>query len=169
MNNLERIASWERELQINGVMFGRNRVVNYNSSLLVEIHRKPSSGLYEELNHLYWIVTHRGVMRKWGVHKATTDTYSAVYGTLEVALWDGRNESSTYGETVIIELVSENGEALRIPPGVWHTFRSKTETSILMNSKSPTWKSEDTDKLSYDFSESSPPFQWPELKTSFLI
>lgn len=160
---MESIASWERELQINGVLFGRNRVVSYNSSLLVEVHRKPSTGLYEEINHLYWIVTHIGVIRKWGVHKTTTDTYSVVYGKVEVALWDGRHESSTYGETVIIELNSENGDALKIPPGVWHTFRSKTETSILMNSKSPSWTSEDTDKVSYDFSESIPPFQWPVL------
>lgn len=158
----ESIASWERELGINGVLFGRNRVVAYNSSLLVEIHRKPSDGLYEELNHLYWIVTSRGVLRRWGVHKETTDTYSAVYGRLEVALWDGRDESSTLGNTIVIELISERGEALRVPPGVWHTFRSKTETSVLLNSKSPSWKSYDTDKISHDFSESNPPFQWPE-------
>lgn len=157
------IAQWERELEIKGVLFGRNRTVTYNSDLLVEVYRDPLSSLYDELNHLYWIVTSMGVERKWGVHKKTQDTYSAVYGSLEVALWDGREGSCTNGVTLVTQLNAQTGDALRIPAGIWHTFRSKTETAVLLNSKNPSWNEGNPDKLTYDLSESNPPFVWQEI------
>lgn len=159
---MKTLAKWEFETTIKGVLFGRNRTVEYNSSLLVEIYRKPLESLYEEINHLYWIVTSKGVLRKWGVHETTIDTYSAVFGQLEVALWDSREGSPTFGQTLIVELNADKGEALRIPPGVWHTFRAKSDKVVLLNSKSPGWTSDQTDKNSYNLSESDPPFEWPE-------
>ena len=159
---MERLANWDSESEIEGVLVGKNRKVSYKNSLLVEIYRKPFNALYEELNHLYWIITKRGVIRNWGVHKHTTDIYSAVYGELEIALWDSRRDSATYGKTQIIQLNSSNGDALKIPPGVWHTFRAKSHEAVLLNSKNPAWNSENPDKTSHELSESNPPFLWPE-------
>jgi len=159
---MENLAKWDSTTEIEGVLLGKNRTVSYNNSLLVEIKRKPLNGLYEEINHLYWIITQRGVIRKWGVHKHTTDIYSAVYGQIEIALWDSREKSLTYGKTLIIQLNSINGDALKIAPGVWHTFRAKSDEVVLLNSKSPVWNSDNPDKITHELSESIPSFLWPE-------
>ena len=135
------------ELEIPGVFAARSPVVAYNSSLLVEPYREGWSGLYNEpLGHLYWIVTHPGVVRKWGRHQRTIDRYSAVFGTLEVALVDGREDSPTSGEVLVVPLDAEKGDGLLIPVGVWHTFRALSPTAVLLNSKSPGYDPEHLDK-----------------------
>jgi dTDP-4-dehydrorhamnose 3,5-epimerase len=159
---MKNLAKWDSTAEIEGLLLGKNRTVSYNNSLLVEIKRKPLNGLYNEIDHLYWIITQRGVIRKWGVHKHTTDIYSAVYGEIETALWDSREKSPTYGKTLIIQLNSSNGDALKVPPGIWHTFRAKSDEAVLLNSKSPVWNSDNPDKITHELSESIPSFSWPE-------
>lgn len=135
------------ELAIAGVHRVRHRVVDYNDSLLVEAQRDGWDGLYGGgIDHLYWIVTGRGVRRDWGRHQVTTDRYSAVYGELEVALVDGRDDSPTAGVQLVVPLRAADGDGLLIPPGVWHTFRAVSEEVVLLNAKSPSYDPGHVDK-----------------------
>lgn len=149
------------ETDLPGVMRATSPVVHYNSSFLVEPYREGWGGLYgAPLGHLYWIVTSRGVGRKWGRHEYTTDRYTAVYGTIEVALFDGREGSPTQGELRLFTLEGEAGDGLLIPPGVWHTFRTLTETGILMNSKNPAYNPDNVDKETRPMPNDEIPFVW---------
>ena len=133
------------ELGIAGVIRTRFPVVRYNSSTLVEAHRAGWTSIYEQpIEHLYWIVTERGVRRRWGRLDHTIDRYAIVQGTVEIALVDGR--ADTPADPLVISLAGEEGEGLLIPPGVWHTFRSITPTAVLLNSKSPPYNPSDVDK-----------------------
>ncbi len=134
-------------LPIDGAQLVRHRVVQYNSSILVEAKRDGWTGLYEQpVDHLYWIVTHRGVLRDWGRHEYTTDRYSVAYGEVEVALVDGREGSPTEGELALVRLRAGEGEGLLIPPGVWHTFRAITDDAVLVNAKTPSYDAGKVDK-----------------------
>jgi dTDP-4-dehydrorhamnose 3,5-epimerase len=130
-------VDWQGLIDVEGVKIGRNRTINYNSSQLVEIYRYGSQSLYSSLPHLYWIVTPKDVYRRFGVHEYTTDTYSVVYGEIQVALYDNRSSSGTNGNLKLVTLNGDFGDALFIPPGVWHTFRSITEIGILLNPRIP--------------------------------
>ncbi|WP_168200338.1 dTDP-4-dehydrorhamnose 3,5-epimerase family protein [Protaetiibacter larvae] len=136
------------DLAFPGTKLVKHRVVAYNNSILVEALREGWSGLYaDSIEHLYWIVTHRGVLRDWGQHEYTTDRYSVVYGDIEVALADGREDSPTHGQVIVVPLSAERGEGLLIPPGVWHTFRTTTDTAVLLNAKSPSYNPDNVDKV----------------------
>ncbi len=143
----ERDAPELEQLGITGVLRASFRTVTYNSSLLVEPHRRGWPGFFDEpIDHLYWIVTQRGVHRAWGRHQQTTDRYAVVLGTVEVALIDGRNPQGSDPVPLIVALDGAAGEGLLIPPGVWHTFRSTTDQAVLLNSKSPPFEPDDVDK-----------------------
>lgn len=134
-------------LGLEGVMMARFPVTHYNDSILVEPYRQGWDGLYgEPLGHLYWIVTPRGVVRMWGRHERTTDRYAAVLGTVEVALVDGRPGSTTEGDLLVVPLDAAEGEGLRIPAGIWHTFRATSEFAVLLNSKTPSYDPDHLDK-----------------------
>jgi dTDP-4-dehydrorhamnose 3,5-epimerase len=149
--------------ELEGTFLAQSPVVSYNSSLLVEPYRLGWGGLYgEPLGHLYWIVTHRGVNRAWGVHDHTIDKYSAVLGVIEVALYDGRAHSSTAGRLSVIALDGQSGDGLLIPPGVWHTLRARSETVVLMNSKTPPYDAEHVDKTLGPLPDDLQNFSWPE-------
>ena len=135
--------------------------VFYNNSILVEAHRDGWPSMYSTgINHLYWIVTHEGVLRNWGVHEHTTDRYSAVYGKIEVALYDGRKHEPTFGQLLNISLDSANGEGLIIPVGVYHTFRSLSPVSVLMNSKTPPFNAANPDKKTIPLQNDLIPNPW---------
>jgi len=152
-----------RPHEFDGVSIARSRVVAYNSSLLVEPYRAGWGGLYAApIEHLYWIVTYRGVARAWGVHDHTIDRYSAVLGLIDVALYDGRANSTTAGQFSVVTLDSELGEGLYIPAGVWHTFRARSETVVLMNSKSPPYDPAHVDKTLGPLPTALAEFDWPD-------
>jgi dTDP-4-dehydrorhamnose 3,5-epimerase len=149
--------------EFGGTFLAHSPVVSYNSSLLVEPYRLGWSGLYDEpLAHLYWIVTYPGVVRAWGLHDHTVDRYSAVLGVVEVALYDGRADSSTAGKFSVVRLDGESGDGLLIPPGVWHTFRAVSETVVLMNSKTPPYNAVKVDKQLAPLPAPLLDFSWPE-------
>jgi len=135
------------ELSIAGVVRARFPVVHYNSSTLVEAHRDGWPDIFAGgIDHLYWIVTERGVVRRWGRHDHTTDRYAVVQGTVEIALVDGRDGSATRDQLLVVTLEGAAGDGLLIPVGVWHTFRSVSPTAVLLNSKSPPYDPDNVDK-----------------------
>lgn len=135
------------ELAMAGVMRARFPVIHYNSSTLVESHRSGWSSIYDEpIDHLYWIVTERGVRRQWGKHDRTTDRYAVVQGRVEVALVDDREGSRTRDDLLVVTLDAAAGDGLRIPTGIWHTFRAVSPTAVLLNSKTPPYDPSDVDK-----------------------
>jgi len=151
------------ELRIPGVLRARFPTVRYNSSLLVEPHRAGWSGIFDEpIDHLYWIVTERGAHRDWGRHERTTDRYMAVLGEIEVALVDGRLGSPASGEPLTVRLDGAAGDGLRIPAGVWHTFRSVSPTAVLLNSKTPPYDPATVDKQLLPMPNDQIDFRWAD-------
>lgn len=135
------------ELAIPGVIRAKFPVVPYNGSTLVEPHRAGWTSIYDEpIDHLYWIVTARGERRRWGRHTRTVDRYAVVQGIIEVALIDGRDATPTTDDALVVVLDGAAGDGLRIPPGVWHTFRAVTPTAVLLNSKAPPYDPTEVDK-----------------------
>lgn len=151
------------ELAISGVIHARFPVVHYNSSTLVEPHRAGWAGIYDEpIDHLYWIVTERGVRRRWGRHERTVDRYAIVQGTVEIALVDGRDESATRGDLLVVSMDGAAGDGLLIPAGVWHTFRALSPTALLLNSKSPPYNPADVDKQLLPMPNDQFSFNWDD-------
>lgn len=149
--------------EIDGVRLQKSPIVKFPAGLISEVKNKRWENLYEgSLEHIYIIYDDTLSEREWGMHKECTDRYLLIKGTIEVALFDGRNPE--YSEPFVCKLSgADEGEfsGLIIPPGVWHTFRNLQESEIiLMNFKFPEFNREDVDKYRLPMPNNLTNFQW---------
>jgi dTDP-4-dehydrorhamnose 3,5-epimerase-like enzyme len=137
--------------------------VEYEYGNLAEIFNMEWDSIYREpVEHMYMIRNRPNTREEWHVHTKTVDRYVLLQGVLEVALFDGRDGGESAQKLVQFELNSlgDSGpNALRIPPGVWHTFRSAGEFALL-NCKYPGFNRENPDKYVATFPESGIDFKW---------
>lgn len=155
-----------RETEISGVTLMTVPSAHYEYGFLSEIYNPEWESIYDEpLEHMYVIQNKQHERNQWHVHEHTVDRYVLLFGQLEVALFDARPESVSHGVLQVFAL-SQLGESgnhgLRIPPGVWHTFRSKDSSFTLLNNKSPKYSREYPDKFVIPFENDEVEFAWPE-------
>jgi len=73
---------------------------------------------------------HPGSAKAWHIHQHQTDWWYVI-GSLKVALYDTRDESSTKGQLMELLMGDGNPTCLRIPPGVAHGCRALETTHVL--------------------------------------
>ena len=138
--------------------------VNYAYGSLTEILNLSWPSIYEEpVEHTYVVVNSKVQRNEWHVHKESFDRYLLLQGELEVVLYDNRPQSptaDTLGRYFLHGVGNPGCHGLRIPPGVWHTFRSISDGFMLMNNKFPPYRQDNPDKYSVAFSESGVDFEW---------
>lgn len=81
-----------------------------------EISAEPAMG--------YVSATKSGVVRGPHEHKEQTDVFVFIGpGTVELNLWDRRENSATNGEHMKIEVGENNPAMIIVPPGVVHAYK----------------------------------------------
>lgn len=138
--------------------------VEYEYGALSEIFRRGwATILREPIEHVYVIENDAAARHHWHVHLTTTDRYVLLAGSVEIALYDAREDSSTRGRREVVTLTGVRGagpSGLRIPPGVWHTFQSNDAPFMLLNSKFPPYSPENPDKYEVAIAESGVSAPW---------
>jgi dTDP-4-dehydrorhamnose 3,5-epimerase-like enzyme len=158
------IASTTFTTSIDGVTLMKIPTVKYEYGELTEIFHPQWETIYlEPITHMYIITNGKNKRHEWHVHHETFDRYLVIEGEIEIALHDARKSSRTKRETIVIKLSgigTSGNHGLRIPPGVYHTFRSVTEGFTMLNNKSLPYNRENPDKFVVPFWESGIAFQW---------
>jgi dTDP-4-dehydrorhamnose 3,5-epimerase-like enzyme len=158
------IASTTSTTAIDGVILMQVPTVKYEFGALTEIFHPEWETIYSEpITHMYIITNFKHERLEWHVHRETFDRYLLLQGEIEVALHDPRESSPSKGETIVVKLsgVGKIGNhGLRIPPGVYHTFRSTREAFTLLNNKSHPFNRENPDKFVVSLDQSGVNFQW---------
>lgn len=138
--------------------------ISYEYGVLSEIYHTDWDTYYTEpIEHMYVINNHRNHREHWHVHHKTFDRYVLIVGEIEVALLDNRVNSNTKDtlERFTLRQVGMPGyHGLKIPPGVLHTFRSASESFILLNNKYPKYNRDDPDKYVYPLDTEGMRFSW---------
>ncbi len=80
----------------------------------------------------YMFTIRPGAAKGWGVHREHEDRYAFVQGTLEVVLYDGRDDSPTSGLESRLTLSEHERSVLVIPRGVWHAERNIGAGDVLV-------------------------------------
>lgn len=141
--------------QIAQVILMKSPFVKYgDDNMLTELYRPEWHGVFapdEPIEHLYTVSAPTGGMRKeWYFHEHTLDRYMLLSGTLEIGLYDAREESSTFGVFELVTLEQPGGDrpnGVRIPPRVWHSLNWKSLEGMLLNAKLPRYTSNFPDKF----------------------
>jgi len=89
--------------------------------------------VYNGFGEVYFSVIKSGKIKGWKKHKEMTQNLVCVTGEIKLVLYDDRNESITYGNLREIYIGEQNYNLITIPPGIWVSFASLNEESVLAN------------------------------------
>src|SRR3970040_2873053 len=116
-----------------GGRFKQLKVIPDERGRLMEILRCDEE-MFEKFGQVYLTTGYPGVVKAWHYHKGQTDHFCVVKGMMKVVLYDSRDGSPTKGEVNEVFLGEHRPILLRIPPLVYHGFKTvSTEEALLIN------------------------------------
>jgi dTDP-4-dehydrorhamnose 3,5-epimerase len=116
-----------------------------------ELIRVSDPFFQEGFGQLARSLMHEGVVKAWHVHKTQIDWWYAATGTIKVALYDTRKESSSY-KTLQEFVLGEEGEEIivKIPPGVAHGCKVLKGPANLIYVTSTVYSKDEEGRIQYD-------------------
>lgn len=113
---------------------------------------------FGQLSHSFM---HGGVIKAWHIHKTQIDWWYVARGDLQVALYDKRKDTSSYGN-INEFLMGEHGAniILKIPAGVAHGCKVMGNTAELFYVTSSVYNPDEEGRIAYDDKEIG--FDWLE-------
>jgi len=120
--------------------------------------------IFEGFGQSYVALNYPGVIRAWHYHKEQTDLWVCVRGMIKVGLYDPRADSPTKGEASTIYLGEQSNLLLKIPPLVYHGYKTVgVESSLLINFPTKPYNREQPDEYRVPFDSPEISFDW-EIK-----
>ncbi len=93
----------------------------------------------------------KDVVKAWHYHHLQTDWWYLGIGTMEVVLYDHREESPSYGEKMVFTLGEDGLDAcVCIPPGVLHAGRVLSDEAHLFYITSKTYNPDDEGRFPFN-------------------
>lgn len=113
-----------RDGEIDGVDTRELRFFNDERGWLSELYRQDDvdESLYPVM--AYVSMTKSGIQRGPHAHKEQTDYFAFYSSTFKLVLWDGRPDSPTYGNRMVLFTGKDNPRCVIIPPGVIHAYKN---------------------------------------------
>lgn len=98
--------------------------------------------------HIYMTTVDYGVTKAWHLHQQQTDNFFCAFGSIQLALFDVRAESPTFGRTNEFIMNESNPLVVQIPPGVLHGFKGlHIPHSMVLNMADCVYRAEDPDEI----------------------
>jgi len=99
----------------------------------------------------------------WNIHEHHEDRYTVIQGEMSVAMYDGREDSPTFGQCFFVLLSERRRRSLTMPIGVWHCDYNLGEKEVVFVN-CPTggaYNYENPDKLRLPLYSEKIPYQLP--------
>ncbi len=110
--------------RIAGVLVRELGNVLTRSGYMSEVFRTDWTEVGITVRQVNWVLMDPGAVTDWHFHLRQTDHLVGVGGHLRLALFDGREGSSTRGASEVIHLGEIRPVMVVVPPGVWHALRN---------------------------------------------
>lgn len=127
---------------------------------LIEIMRNDWEH-FQKFGQVYVTAAYPHVVKAWHMHKKQTDNIACVKGMMKLVLYDSRDKSKTKGEVNEFIIGERNLLLVKIPPGIWHGFKTiGEEYALMLNVPTELYSYKkpdefrlppDTDKIPYDW------------------
>ena len=145
---------------IHGVKTTKLRLVPDERGRLMEILRKDWE-LFLPPAQIYMTTNYPGVVKAWHFHKKQTDQMTCVKGMVKVALYDGREDSPTYGEINEFFVGEHNPMLIQIPAGVYHGWKCISESeSVVVNCPTELYDYQNPDEQRAEWDDPRIPYNW---------
>jgi dTDP-4-dehydrorhamnose 3,5-epimerase len=89
----------------------------------------------------------RGTIRAFHKHRELWDWFFISHGSAKFALYDDREDSPTYRETMIVVTGERNPALLVVPPGVYHGWMALEDDTQLVSTASEVYNRQNPDEV----------------------
>lgn len=145
---------------IEGVVLKKLKVIPDERGRLMEILR-IDDGMYKKFGQVYMTTAYPGVVKGWHYHKKQYDNMAVVKGMMKIVLYDGRTDSSTYGEINEFFAGEHDPVLIHIPPFVYHGFKCiSQEEAIVVNTPTEAYDYREPDEFRVHPHDNDIPYDW---------
>ncbi len=116
---------------IEGVKLKNLRVIPDERGRVMEILRSDDE-LFIKFGQVYLSTTYPGVVKGWHMHKKQWDNVACISGMVKLVIYDGREDSPTFGEINEFFIGVHNPKLVQIPPNVYHGWKCISEEEALV-------------------------------------
>ena len=109
---------------IEGVRFRATRPVPHDDGYLTEVARTSWELLDTPIVQVHVTTTFPGRIRAWGIHRSVTDRLFVASGLVTIVVFDGREDSPTFGRVNRFVVGQRNPGLLVIPPNLYHGWKN---------------------------------------------
>jgi dTDP-4-dehydrorhamnose 3,5-epimerase len=145
---------------IDGVKIKKLRVIPDERGRLMEILRADDE-LFSEFGQVYVTTTYPTVVKAWHKHLKQSDNVVCVRGMIKLALYDPREDSSSFKEVNQFYLGVHNPLLVQIPPNIYHGWMCVSdEEAMIVNIPTEVYDYENPDEQRLDPHENDIPYDW---------
>ena len=157
-------SEWERlQERIDGVSIREVLHVPRDHGVITEMYRPEwdPSGL--PVVHIYQSRLFPAAIGAWSCHAKTIDRLFVSQGHLKIVLYDGREESPTYGRIMELHAGDVRPAFLVLPIGIWHGVQNLGSIdALLINFPSRAYDYNDPDHYRLPYDSPEIPYTWVE-------
>jgi dTDP-4-dehydrorhamnose 3,5-epimerase len=145
---------------IEGVVTKQLKQIADERGWLFEIMRSDWEQ-FQKFGQVYVTAAYPQVVKAWHMHKKQTDNIACIKGMMKLVLYDNREKSKTKNEINEFIIGERNLLTVKIPPEVWHGFKTVTEEyALILNVPTELYNYKkpdeyrlppDTEKIPYDW------------------
>src|SRR3984893_8947588 len=137
-----------RARAIHDVQVRPTRPVPHEDGHVTEVARASWDIIGEPIVQVHITTTFPGRVRAWGLHEASTDRLFVVRGLVSIVVYDGREDSTTYGQVNEFRVSERNPGLLVIPPNLYHGWKNiGVDEAFIINMPSEQYAYEGPDAL----------------------
>jgi dTDP-4-dehydrorhamnose 3,5-epimerase len=155
-------SDWQKlQAGLDGVVVREVLHVPRDHGVITEMFRPEWDPTGLPVVHIYQSRLFPGAIGAWSCHMKSVDRLFVNQGHLKVVLFDGREESPTFGRVVELHVGDARPAFLVLPTGIWHGLQNLgSSDALVLNYPTEAYDYEDPDhwRLPYDTPEI--PYQW---------
>ncbi len=145
---------------IKDVQIKNLRVIPDERGRLMEILRNDDE-LFTKFGQVYMTTTYPGVVKAWHYHNFQDDNVVCISGMIKLALYDGREESPTYGVINEFFIGDYNPKLIKIPARVYHGWKCiSLKEAMIINIPTNTYNYDKPDEIRLDPHINNIPYDW---------
>ncbi|NQT32852.1 MAG: dTDP-4-dehydrorhamnose 3,5-epimerase family protein [Candidatus Omnitrophica bacterium] len=122
---------------------------------------RSDDDLFKEFGEVYFSTINSGAIKGWKNHSKMTQHYAVPKGNIQLVIYDDRTDSATKGEVQEVTLGLDNYRLVRIPRGVWYSFKAiGGEAAMIVNCTDLAY---DPDEITdIDIFDNDIPYKWKD-------
>ena len=155
-------SEWQNiDRGIEGVVVREVLHVPRDHGVITEMFRPEWDPTGLPVVHIYQSRLYPGAIGAWSCHKKAVDRLFVNQGHLKVVLFDGREESSTFGRVSELHVGDARPAFVVIPVGVWHGLQNLgASDALVINYPTRSYDYEDPDHWRLPYDTDQIPYTW---------